>query len=258
MRAFKAFTKKEFVGQIRSAKFNILLGLFILFGVLNPIFAKLIPYLFEILEQTMEQSGINMPIATTTVSDLDSWAQFFANAPLYAIIFFIMQGNIFTKEYGNSTLVMVLTKGLDRKKVLYSKTVTLFSLWTLYYLVYFAATYVFTLWFFDTSLAQSLFVSVLYLWIAGLWLCAMAVFLSTMAKSVGTVLAGVVGSYMLFSLFSIVPSIHRFLPTALIDGTPLIYGTKTPGDFWVSLVIVLVSGAVMLFASVPMFNKKQI
>lgn len=258
MKALICFTKKELMAQVRSAKFYILLGLFVFFGLLNPLLAKLIPLLFEILEETMEQTGIDMPIAVAAVTDLDSWGQFFANATLYTIIFVIMQGNIFTKEYGNSTLVMVLTKGLDRWKVVCSKAFMLFSLWTFYYLIYFITTYIATALIFETHLAQNLAVSAIYLWLAGLWICAIAVFFSVLAKSMGSVIAGALGIYFLFSLFEVVPKIQKFLPTGLIDGTSLVYGMKTPGDYIFSLIIALVSGAVLLAASFPIFNKKQI
>jgi len=256
MRALISFTKKEFKSQIRSAKFNILIGLFIFFGILNPLFAKLIPFLFETLEDAMAQAGMNMPI--TPASDLDSWAQFYGNFSLYMIIFIIMQGNIFTKEYGNNTLVLVLTKGLDRWKVLCSKAFMLCALWTFYYLIYFLATYAATEYFFNTSIAQNVVVSAVYLWIGGLWICALAIFFSTLGKSIGTGIAGTRIPYILMSIFSVIPSIDKYLPTSLMSGANLIYGTSSPSDYLIALGITVVTAAALITASVPMFNKKQI
>ncbi len=257
MRTLICFTKKEFKEYLRSAKSYVLTALFVVFGVLNPLFAKLIPFLFKILDEAMSEMGVDSGLNLLSVSDIDSWVQFYENAPLYMIIFIIMMGNVFTKEYG-STLILVLTKGVDRYKILASKTLTLFAMWTVYYLVYFGSTYFSTYLIFDAHLAQSVGISAVYLWLAGLWMCSLVVFFSTLAKSMGTVLAGTLGLYFIFNIFAIIPKIGKFLPVSLMGGTNLIYGTKTPDDFMWALAILLVSGAALICASVPLFNKKQI
>ncbi len=257
MSSLICFTKKEFKSYLRSTKTFVLLALFIVFGVLNPLFAKLIPFLMDILNEAMSSMGMDLPAGMFIASDIDSWMQFYENAYLYMMIFFIMMGNIFTKEY-DSTLILILTKGFERYKVLTSKALTLCTLWTVYYLVYLGSTALSTYLIFDVRLAQSIGISTFYLWLAGIWMCALVVFFSTVAKSMGVVIAGTLGITFLLDLFAIVPKIAKFLPTSLMNGSALVNGSKTADDYIWALVVLLVSGAAAIAVSVPLFNKKQI
>ena len=108
MKTFITFFKKELLEQIRTKKLMILTLLFIFFGILNPLTAKLTPWLLEMLSESMESSGINITVMEITA--LDSWVQFFKNVPMMLVIFIFMQSNIFSKEYQNGTLTLVLTK----------------------------------------------------------------------------------------------------------------------------------------------------
>ena len=58
MRAFLAFMKKEWLEQIRSSRLIILTILFVLFGIMNPAIAKLTPWLFEVMAESLEESGM--------------------------------------------------------------------------------------------------------------------------------------------------------------------------------------------------------
>ena len=102
MKTFIVFLKKEILEQIRTKKLMILGLLFIFFGILNPLTAKMTPWLLEVLSESMESSGINITIVEITA--LDSWVQFFKNIPMLLIIFILMQSNVFSKEYQNQIL----------------------------------------------------------------------------------------------------------------------------------------------------------
>ena len=115
MRSLVAFTKKEFTEQIRSGKITFLAILFVLFGIMNPAVAKLTPWLMEQFADTLAGSG--MIITEVTVTALDSWTQFYKNIPMALIAFVLLESSIFTKEYRSGTLILSLTKGLSRFKV---------------------------------------------------------------------------------------------------------------------------------------------
>ena len=132
MKSLLAFIKKETMEQFRSGRLMILGILFVLLGVMNPAVAKITPWLLEILADSLAESG--MTVTPVTVSAMDSWVQFFKNMPLGLIVFVLLQSSIFTKEYQSGTLVLSLTKGLERFKVVVSKTVVLTVLWTVGYL----------------------------------------------------------------------------------------------------------------------------
>ena len=154
MKSLIAFTKKELVARIRSFKLIILAAVFVFLGIMNPAVAKLTPALFEMLAPLMEGSGLQ--IGTVTVSALDSWVQFFKNAPMGLIVFIVLEGNTFTKEYGSGTLVLSLTKGLSRYKVVVAKAAVMQALWTVLYFLSFGITYLGNMLFWDNSVAKEL------------------------------------------------------------------------------------------------------
>ena len=256
MRAFLAFMKKEWTEQIRSSRLAILAILFLMFGIMNPAIAKLTPWLFEIMAESLEESG--MIVTTVEVDAMTSWVQFFKNVPMALIVFVLMQSSIFTKEYQSGTLILALTKGLHRYKVILSKTVVLVLMWSGLYWMHFSITYVYNDYFWDNAIAKNLGFSVICWWIFGLWTIALLVLFSTIASTNTGVMVGtgaiVFGLYML----SLLPKLTKYLPTLLMDGNSLIYGAKDVKDYLPALMIAVITGLVCMITSVPLLNKKRI
>ena len=119
MRTFIAFTKKEFLEQVRTNKLLILTLVFIFIGILNPLTALLTPWILEMFSESMEGSGVI--IGEIEVTALDSWMQFYKNIPIAFIVFLLVQSSIFSKEYQKGTLTLVLTKGFERYKIIICK-----------------------------------------------------------------------------------------------------------------------------------------
>jgi ABC-2 type transport system permease protein len=158
MRAFIAFFKKEILESFRCGRFTILGILFLAFGIMNPAIAKLTPWLLETLAAELEESG--MTVTAVTVDALTSWTQFFKNIPMALIAFVLIYGGIFVKEYEKGTLVLMLTKGLARYKVILSKAAVILLVWSAGYWMCFAVTYGYNAYFWDNSVAQNLIFSV--------------------------------------------------------------------------------------------------
>ncbi len=256
MKSLIAFTKKEILEQLRSGKFMILGLLFVLFGIMNPAVAKLTPWLFEILADSLAQSG--MTVTDVTVSAMDSWVQFFKNIPLALLAFILMESSIFTKEYQTGTLLLSLTKGLDRYKVVISKTVVLTLLWTAGYWLCFGITYGYNAYFWDNAVAQNLIFSVVCWWLFGMWVIGLMIVFSTIANSNTSVLMGT-GSVVLVSyLLGLFPQFNEYLPTLLTDGNPLIYGILEAKTYTESIMITLVASVICFAISIPIFNKKPL
>ena len=256
MRAFLAFMKKEWMEQIRSSRLVVLTILFVLFGIMNPVVAKLTPWLFEVMAESMEESG--MVITMVEVDAMSSWVQFFKNVPMALIIFVLLESSIFTKEYESGTLVLALTKGLHRYKVIFSKTVVLVTMWTVGYWVHFGITYVYNDYFWDNSIAKNLLFSVTCWWIFGLWVILLMVLFSTFANTNTMVLATTGAIVVVSYLIGLLPKLSKYMPTLLMDGNSLIYGAKTIEDYEIALTITIVTGLACILASVPILNKKRI
>ena len=255
MRAI-AFIKKEVTEQIRSGKMMLLLILFLLFGIMNPAIAKLTPWMLQLFADSLEDSG--MIVTEVTVSAMDSWVQFFKNVPMALIAFVLIESGIFTREYQSGTLVLSLTKGLERYKVVLSKATVLIVLWSVGYWLCFAVTYGYNAYFWDNSIAQSLFFSVVCWWIFGLWAVSLLLFFSTLLSSSGAVLACTGGTVLASYVVGLLPDISKLVPTALSEGTRLIYGTALPEDHTAALVITLIMLVSLIASAIPIFNKRNL
>lgn len=255
MKSLIAFVKKEFSEQIRSGKLMFLTILFVLFGIMNPAVAKLTPWLLEMMADTLSESG--MIVTGVTVSAIDSWVQFFKNIPMALIAFVLLQGSIFTKEYSSGTLVLSLTKGLHRFKVVVAKAFVMYSLWSVGYFLCFGITYAYNAYFWDNSIAHNLGFSVICWWIFGMFAISLIVLFSILSESSTGVLIGTGGVILLSYLVSLIPKVNKYLPTFLTDGNSLIYGVSETEKYIPALIITLILSAVCFAVSIPIFNKRQ-
>ena len=256
MRSLFAFMKKEFTYQLRSGRLMILGLLFVLFGIMNPAIAKLTPWLLETLSDSLAESG--MIVTDVKVSAMDSWVQFYKNQPMGLIAFVLLESSIFTKEYTSGTLGLSVTKGLERYKVVVSKTVVLAVLWTIGYWICFAITYGYNAYFWDNSVAQNLILSVVCWWMFGVMVIALMVLFSTVSSSNTGVLLGTGGVVLASYLVGLLPKCGKYLPTFLMDGNSLIYGLAETKAYMTSLIIAIAASVICFAISIPIFNKKQL
>lgn len=256
MKSLFAFIKKEFTYQLRSGKLTLLGIMFLLFGIMNPAVAKLTPWLLEVMADTLSESG--MTVTAVTVTALDSWVQFYKNMPMALIIFVLAESSIFTNEYQSGTLILSLTKGLQRYKPVIAKTTVLYSLWTAGYWLCFAVTYGYNAYFWDNSITSNLTFSVICWWLFGLWVISLTVLFSVLFSSNSSVLTATAGSVLGVYLAGLFPKINKFLPTLLTDGNSLIFAKADIGAYTDALVVTVITSLIFLAVSIPLFNRKTL
>lgn len=188
MKSFIAFLKKEVFECIRSGELTFFCILFLIFGIMNPAIAKLTPWMLETLSDSLAEQG--MMVTEVTVNALTSWTQFFKNIPIALIVFVFLYSGIFTKEYETNTLILILTKGLSRYKVVFAKFFVMFTMWTIGYLLCFAVTYGYNAFFWDNSIAVGLLPAMVHWWLFGVWIIGLIVLFSVLVKSYTGVLLG--------------------------------------------------------------------
>lgn len=256
MRSLLSFIKKEWMEHLRSGRLLILVMVFLLFGIMNPAIAKLTPWLMETMADSLASSGLI--VSEVKVTALDSWMQFYKNAPMALIVFVLMESSVFTKEYQSGTLVLALTKGLERFKVVVAKSVVLVVGWTAGYWLCFGITYLYNAYFWDNSIAENLMFSVSCWWLFGLWVIALLVLFSVLTDSNGAVLCGTGGVAFGSYLLGMFPKVKEYLPTLLMDGNSLIYGAAEAEKYYTALGVTGATSLACFVLSILIFNKKKI
>ncbi|VEU82699.1 ABC transporter permease subunit [Acholeplasma hippikon] len=256
MKSFLSFFKKELLENKRSGKLVVMAILFVIFGIMNPLIAKLTPWILELLSDSMNDTGII--IGNIEVNAITSWVQFFKNIPIALIVFVIMYSSIYTVEYENNTLILLLSKGLKRSKVLLAKFLNLFLVWTVGYFICFVITYLYNAYYWDNSIAVGLISAIMMWYLFGVFIIGLMVLFSTISNKNTGVLLGVSTVTFMFYLVGLIPSISKFIPTTLMDVNKLLVGEISFNKFLPTLIITLILVIGSLAASIKVFNKKQL
>lgn len=256
MKSFLAFLKKEWMENIRSGRITVLLILFLIFGIMNPAIEKITPWMMEIMADSLLESGMIITEVKTTA--LTSWTQFFKNIPIGLIAFVLIFSSSFTKEYQSGTLVLMLTKGLSRQKVVLAKSSIMLSLWTVFYWLCFTVTYGYNSYYWDNSIALNLFPAALCYWLFGeLIVCLVVLFSSILLNSSG-VLFCTGATVVVIYIAGLFPQIKSYTPALLLNSSALMSGIVVAGSYTKAFVITIALCVICIGISIPFMNKKQI
>lgn len=255
MKSLFAFMKKEWMEQVRSGKVILLGIIFVLLGIMNPAVAKLTPWMMEVLSESLEQTG--MLLTAVKVDAMSSWTQFYKNIPIGLIAFVLMQSSIFTKEYQTGTLVLTLTKGLERYKVVVAKTAVLFSLWSFYYWVCFGITYCYNDVFWDNGIARHLGFAAMCWWLAGVLVVLFLVLFSTLMNTNTAVLTCTGGGFLGMYIIGLFPSVKEYTPAMLIGSSALLTGAAQASLYTKALAVTICLCVTLMAVSIPFMNKRK-
>lgn len=256
MKSLIAFFKKEWIDLVRSGRLMILVIIFVLLGIMNPAIAKLTPWMMEMMAQSLEETGL--VVTEVTVDAMTSWTQFFKNIPIGLIAFVLLSSNLFTKEYGAGTLILVLTKGLARYKVIVAKLIILLLTWSGGYWLCFGITYGYNAYFWNNSVAHNLIETVVFWWMLGIFAVALMVLFSAISQNNTGVLLGTGGVFMAFYLLGMIPKLKEYMPTNLMNTAGLLAGVEAVPDYMAALIITIAISVLCVGVSVPILNKKKL
>ena len=168
------FTKKELVESWRTSRLLLLIIIFLIFGLMNPLLAKLTP---EIVKMTI---GAAMAKTIPDPTSLDSWTQFYKNLTQIGLIVIalVFSGTV-SNEISKGTLINLVTKGLRRWSVIVGKMISLILQWTLCLLLTFLVTWGYTAYYFPDNKSPYLLQAAFPLWLFGLLLLGIIVCSST-------------------------------------------------------------------------------
>lgn len=256
MRQIIAFTKKEFLEQFRTGKLILLTILFCLFGIMNPAIAKLTPWLLELMSDQLTESG--MTVGIVQVNALTSWTQFFKNMPIMLIIFIIIFSGILTTEYQKGTLINIVTKGMERWKIIISKASMMTMLWTLGCLISYGITYVYNAYFWDNSVVGNVFFASFCFYLFGLWLISVVCLSSSILRSASAVTLVTGGAFLISYLLGMIPKMEEYLPSHLMNAAELLMRESSVGNYAMAMTVALIFILLNIVLTVVLFNKRNI
>lgn len=254
MRAGLVFLGKEFCEQTRTFRLMILLLVFLLLGIMNPLTAWFLPDLMNMLAE----EGIRIDLPAPSMAD--AWTQFYKNVPQIGLpVLVILFAGLLPSELEKGTLLPFLARGLSRNAALLSKYAASVLIWGAACFICVGATWGYTLYFFgEAGEAGGILLAALFLWLFGALLLAAELLGGVLTGSIyGALLTAGVLTVLLFLLGMILKS-GEVLPIALISGPiGLITGQEQAEKFLIpALVCTVLTGGIAAGACAAFQRKK--
>lgn len=251
MKSYIAFVKKEFIENLRTFKILIIGVVFLLFGIMSPVIAKLTP---EIIKSV----GLSMSLPDPTA--LDSWTQFFKNiGQMGLFVLVIVFCGIMANEFTRGTLIIVLTKGLRRNTVILSKLTMAALIWTLSYLIALFVCLGYTTYLWPSNPMDNVFIAFFSMWLFGILLISLVILGGVLFKNIYGSLLLTGGAVVIMLLLSIAPNLEKYNPITLVsNNVALLASQKTVADFAPALSICSGFIIILTVGSIMIFNKKQL
>lgn len=254
MNGLIAFTKKEFLEQLRSYKTLILFAVLFLFGMTSPLLAKITPELLKSL------SGSGITITLPKVTSADAWTQFFKNiSQMGMIVLVLIFGTSLSQEISRGTLIIPLSKGLSRDSVIFAKYLVALFHWTVGYGLSAFICCGYTQYLFNSFTVPHLLFSLLCLWLFGNFLLALVLLSETIATGnyAGLLLDAVAFGILL--VLNVFPKLQKWNPITLASqNASMIVKSGLPSDYTVAIWISIIAIAVCLSSNVFLFQKKNL
>lgn len=254
MKTIVTFTKKEFLEQWRNYKIIILFLVLIVFGMMSPLLAKLMP---DIMSQ-MDMGGVKIAIPKPTF--LDAYTQFFKNMTQMCtiIVILIFSGNI-THELQKGTAILMFSKGLSRTSFVISKFISVVIIWTMGYLCSAAICYGYTAYLFPTQAPKNLLLSLFCFWLFVVFVLSVITMMGVTASGSYAPLLLTAGVMIVMIIINTFQKTTRFSPIALATyQMELISGVKTTGDTLLPICITLGLTVGCICAAIAIFRKRQL
>lgn len=255
MRVFLAFSKKEVTESIRTQKILIMVAVFVIFGLLSPLTAKFTPQILKSLGG-IDPTALGMANPTA----VDSWIQFFKNVSgIGLVVLAIVFSGLMANEFSKGAFIIMLTKGLHRSSVIFSKFAVSVMIWTISYVVSLAITWAYTAYYFDKVELNNAFLSFFALWLYGVLVISLLILGGVLFKTVYGSLLVSGGMAIILSLCNIIPKVETYNPATLVSiNMALLTAKKAASDITPAVVICFCLIIITLLLSVLIFNKKQI
>ena len=256
MKQLRLLLKKEMTELLRSKKALVLVIVYAMFGIMNPALAKLTPWLFAQMGDSLAEQGIT--IGAISVNAMTAWTQYYKNLMMEHIVILAVFSGIFAQEYQSGTLINLLTKGVSRAKVAGSKLLAAILCWSVCYWLTFLVTLGYTAYFWDNALPAGIWLGIISAYVLGIWLLTLELAFASALSSGMAALLGTGGVFAVCYALSMLPALTRFLPLRLAEGLSLLTGALAPADFLPALFIALALCIVQSVLCIAGIRRKQL
>jgi len=254
---FKAAVKKEWKEAIRRYRLLVIIGVFLIIGVLSPVSAKMLPKMMEMVASQSKEQGFEFSYnKEPTVND--ALIQYNKNLGLLPILIVIMGMGLVAEEKIKGTAETILTKPISRTSLLLAKfTVFLFILVMgvitggvvcLFYTLILLG---------KVDIVSFAFLNVLLLFYF-IPFVAVILFLSVVIKSMAGAAAAGIGAYFSLMLMGGMPYVGKYSPQGIYSVTSKI-AVGMPEPAWIIPFISSVCLTIMLLViAAAIFEKQEI
>lgn len=248
-----ALLKKELMEYLKTSKFIVLIALFTFFAILSPLLAK---YINELLSLVSTDVAISLPDPTYA----DAWLQYYKNmTSLCLIVFMIIMTGTIAQEKNKGSIMLVLTKKVSRFDFVFSKFLAGIIIYTVLFLVSLVISSAYTYYLFDSFSYDGLTISLVLMWLMGIFYAAMAIFASIIAKTPTTAaLFGFVG-YAVFNLLNIATGLQKYNPagaSSLVN--TILVGASSNSDNWICVIATTLGIVIAFLGGYMIFRKQEI
>jgi ABC-2 type transport system permease protein len=254
---FKAVLKKEWKEAIRRYRLLVIIGVFLIIGVLSPVSAKMLPKMMEMVAAQSKEQGIEFSYSKEPTAN-DALIQYNKNLGLLPILIAIMGMGLVAEEKIKGTAETILTKPVSRTSLLLAKF-KVFLLLTVLGIIVGGAVCVFytSILLGQVNIANFLFFNFLLLFYF-IPFIAIILFLSVVIKSMAGAAASGIGAYFSLMLMGSMPYVGKFSPQALYTVTSKI-SMGMPAQDWTTPFISSVCLTVVLIGlATTIFEKQEI
>ncbi|MCX7774407.1 MAG: ABC transporter permease [Clostridia bacterium] len=258
MRILWILIKKEWTEALRSKRFLSLVVLFVFFGLLSPLTARFMNDIVKALVTDPSVAEITKYMPEPTY--LDAYRQIFKNFSQMGvlIILLVFMGMVST-EKSKGTAVLVLTKGVPRGTFLVAKFISALVVFLISYGVSIGIFLYYTNLLFGKVLDSSTLPSFFFFGLFVIFMIALTLFCSTLAKSTGQSALMVVLTYFLLSILSAVPQLKAYLPNTLSAfNYPLSDAANALSQYQGPILSSLVLTAFFMVGAIMIFRKQEI
>lgn len=205
--------KKEWKELFKTGKFYALFFVFLFFSISSPLIAKFTP---EIIKSLIKEQSTEISIKLPPPTWKDSFTQFFKNLNqlIFLVLVIVFIGSV-SEEKNRGTAMMVVVKGVDRRKWVLSKFIfQVLIILILLFVSYFICLYYSFVLFPDTQIFPSISATLLYA-IYIFFILSLTIFSSSFGKN--AIQSGGIffGTFILFNIFSIFPNLNPYNPIYL-------------------------------------------